>query len=509
MLFRRLCGRSRITRVRPAAAVRLITGSLLVAGVLVAGLSASAAPAQSEPAEVTVVKISGPLDPVQAEFIEESIDQAEERRSSWLVFWMNSSDTVVSDSRVAELVERVRTSDVPVGIWVGQSRARAEEGAGQLTAVADEVSIGLRGRIGNFGDPVVDPARFTPAYRDALDRLRNGTVGGEEAKRLGLIEAEAPNIGDFLIALDGVATQTIQTDDGPRRAPEGVVFRSLPIGSRFMHTVASPPVAYLLFIFGMALIVFELFTAGVGVAGLVGAGGLVLGSYGLAVLPTRPLGIALLVASMVAFAVDVQTGVPRFWTGVGAGTLVAGSFLLYDGVSVSWITLLVGIVGMLLFVIGAMPAMVRTRFSTPTIGRGWMIGEEGEAVTAVDPDGVVRIRGAPWRARASPAMCPLRQARVVPGMPPGLLPQLVPRGVRPGRGGLLLPRQLPGGMQGPCQAVWRGAQRAQAPGVSGEPGWRDTNGPAGGASAQNFHCAENPPVTTRTLDMLRADQLLV
>jgi membrane-bound serine protease (ClpP class) len=181
------------------------------------------------------------------------------------------------------------------------------------------------------------------------------------------------------------------------------VFRSLPLGSRFMHTVASPPVAYLLFIFGMALIVFELFTAGVGVAGLVGAGAFVLGSYGLAVLPTRPFAVGLLVLSMLAFAIDVQTGVPRVWTGIGAGALVAGSFLIYDGVSISWITLLVGIGGVLLFMLGGMPAMVRTRFSTPTIGRDWMVGEKGEAVAAVAPDGVVKIRGALWRARTNRA----------------------------------------------------------------------------------------------------------
>ena len=52
-----------------------------------------------------------------------------------------------------------------------------------------------------------------------------------------------------------------------------------------------------------------------------------------------------------------------------------------------------------------MPAMVRTRFSTPTIGREWMIGEMGRAVTAIDPDGTVQVRDALWRAytnRATP-----------------------------------------------------------------------------------------------------------
>jgi membrane-bound serine protease (ClpP class) len=60
-------------------------------------------------------------------------------------------------------------------------------------------------------------------------------------------------------------------------------------------------------------------------------------------------------------------------------------------------------VGTSLAMIGGMPAMVRTRFSTPTIGREWMIGEEGEAITKVSPDGVVLIRGAKWRARTNRA----------------------------------------------------------------------------------------------------------
>ncbi len=59
-----------------------------------------------------------------------------------------------------------------------------------------------------------------------------------------------------------------------------------------------------------------------------------------------------------------------------------------------------------------MPAMVRTRFGTPTIGRDWMVGEEGTAVTDVDPDGTVRISGALWRARTNRAT-PIDEGDVV------------------------------------------------------------------------------------------------
>jgi len=42
---------------------------------------------------------------------------------------------------------------------------------------------------------------------------------------------------------------------------------------------------------------------------------------------------------MLAFGVDVQTGVPRFWTGVGFVTFAVGTLFLYDGPKLSWITL--------------------------------------------------------------------------------------------------------------------------------------------------------------------------
>jgi len=174
-------------------------------------------------------------------------------------------------------------------------------------------------------------------------------------------------------------------------------------------------VAYLLLAIGLALFVFELFTAGVGIAGTVGALCFILGCYGMAVLPLRPVGVVLLVLAFPAFAVDVQTGVPRFWTGVGVVCFVAGTLLLYDGVTMSWLTMAVGVIGVLLTFLSGMPSMVRTRFATPTIGREWMIGSMGRAISDIDPDGVVQIDGAQWRAttnRATPIE-QLDQVRVV------------------------------------------------------------------------------------------------
>jgi membrane-bound serine protease (ClpP class) len=132
------------------------------------------------------------------------------------------------------------------------------------------------------------------------------------------------------------------------------------------------------------------------------------------------VGVALLLLSMVAFAVDVQVGIPRLWTGLGLVLYIIASFVMFepvDGLTMrpSWITLSVGIVGVALTFIVGMPSMVRTRFATPTIGRQNLVGTTGTAVGAISPEGVVMVDGAKWRARTNRAtpLSDMAEVRVV------------------------------------------------------------------------------------------------
>jgi membrane-bound serine protease (ClpP class) len=108
--------------------------------------------------------------------------------------------------------------------------------------------------------------------------------------------------------------------------------------------------------------------------------------------------------AMFGFAVDVQTGVPRVWTVIAVLSLVAGSLLLYDDpVSLGWLPLLGGILGTVLLMLAGLPATVRSRFSTPTVGRESMVGELGLVTADLRPQGVVRVREALWPARTNRA----------------------------------------------------------------------------------------------------------
>lgn len=377
----------------------------MAALVLLSGASPAAGQRQPAGDQVRIVELSGLIDPIVVDFLLDELDRAERDGVLGVVLRINSSGSVLDRADFVALADRLERSPVLVAAWVGPSGSRAIGGAAELVAVADVAGVPEGSRIGRVGEQRLPTSRYGRLFGSAAQRLATATVGAEEAIELGISVGpvdQVSTLGSFLLQIPGFESRTTDTGVEPVTATELV---ELPLSSQLFHTVASPEVAYLLFVGGLGLLLFELFTAGIGVAGLVGAGCLVLGCFGLAVLPLSTLGLALLVLSFVAMAIDVQTGVPRFYTALGLILFTLGTWQLYDGVTMSWVTGLVGVVGAALYAYTGMPSMVRTRFSTPTIGRGWMVGELGDAVTAVDPDGTVRIRDAVWRAttnRATP-----------------------------------------------------------------------------------------------------------
>jgi membrane-bound serine protease (ClpP class) len=389
--------------VPAASAVAPATGQV-VGGQAIAGQAV-------DPGVIDVVKVDGLLDPVMADFMLRSIDEAQAVDANGLVLQVDSRGSVLSDDDMATLIDAITTSTVPVAVWIGPSGGSAL-GASALLAGHAEAFGMAPGTSWGLNGVEVPPSLLEGTNRE----VPAGVVGAQELEDQTLPGVMSPTIGDLIVDLPGMVTREVEIDGETRLEPVTPVrFSQLPLVETLMHAVASPAVAYLLLVVGMALLIFELFTAGVGVAGGVAAGSLVLGSYGLAVLPLHVWALAMLVASMLAFTIDVQTGVPRAWTAVGMVLFVVGSVFLYDGVSMSWITLAVAIVGVALTFYTGIPSMVRTRFATPTIGRDWMIGELGRAITDISPDGVVQIRQALWRAttnRATPIE-ELDQVRVV------------------------------------------------------------------------------------------------
>lgn len=371
---------------------------------------------------VHVLQVSGLFDEIVVDSITNAIDDADSEGAQALILQVNTRGSVVSDATMERLLEDVDAAPIPIGLWVGPSSAKLYGRPAQLLAVADVSGMAPGARVGYTGEPL-QPDGITVDFGDAAGRLEHGSLGLSDARELGVFNQRItdegiPTLKSMLYALDGyeengVTLRTVENsvaDDGtPQQEPVAtVIMTKLSLTDQIFHTVASPSISYLLLLVGLALLVFEFYTAGVGIAGVVGAGSLVLAATGLAALPIRGWALAVVVVSMIAFAVDVQVGIPRFWTGVGIVGTIVGSFWLYESLPgatlrPSWITLLTGIGGITITFVTGMPSMVRTRFATPTIGREWMIGEIGRADGMIDPDGIVTVGNGQWRARTNRA----------------------------------------------------------------------------------------------------------
>ncbi|MEZ5340744.1 MAG: NfeD family protein [Acidimicrobiales bacterium] len=389
--------------------VRGLAGLLLLGVGLATSITPAEAARQAEAAnEVRIVEVSGLIDVVVKDYLLRELTSAEEADSLAIVLQLDSHGSVLDDADFEELARRLADSPITVAVWVGPSGSAALGGAAELASLADVLGIAYGSRIGEIGTNRL-PDDLGPAFGESNAKLLKNYIGVETAIELGISDGNVDQVAvipTFLTLIDGFAP--LLSEDAAENAQTVFTenqFITLPLSAQLFHTVGSPEVAYLMFVGGLALLIFELYTAGVGVAGLIGAFLIVMGSYGLASLPTRAWAVALLLLAGFALAVDIQTNLPRLYTAIGVVLFVAGSLFLYDGIRLPWLTFGVGLVGVLLYGYTGMPSMVRTRFSTPTIGRQWMIGELAVADSDVDPEGTVRIRDVPWRAitnRATP-----------------------------------------------------------------------------------------------------------
>lgn len=311
---------------------------------LVLGLTSDAGAQRREVPRrhVNVLGVNGLIDSVVVDSIHDAVTKAEREHALALVLQVDSTGAVVSRTQLDRLVHRLLTTKIPIGVWVGPAGASAENATHELLGPAD-----LVGR--------APGATIRPAKRSITD---------------------VPTLGDFIVSLDGVQSRAgrlitaeveVNEEGQPRRKPTvDVRFVEAPLMARLLHIVASPAISYLLLLAGAGLVLLELFSLGGGLAAATAVVCLLLSAYGLAELPTRPVGLGLLLLAVVAFAVDIQAGTARFWSAVGTIALIAGTLALFgpglDGpVAIPWPAAVSGILGLLLLLIRAMPSIVRSR----------------------------------------------------------------------------------------------------------------------------------------------------
>jgi membrane-bound serine protease (ClpP class) len=372
---------------------------------------------------VMVVKVDGSIDRTVEAYLRDAIAQAE-ADGAVVVIQLDSAGTLDADA--TPLAERVHDATVPVIVWLGPAPAKAAGAGLLLMYAASEAAVAPGVGLGpvlptDLADPVpegiVDSVVPALAERWARERGReiptlfpDHPVPAQAAIDGHIADVVAPSITTLLDRLDG---RTVQSSTGPvtlhtKVATEAgertVQIRFVDLGpvDRVLHAAASPTWIYVLLVFGVAALAFEVTQPGFGFAGFTGIAMIGLGVYGLTVVPFSWLGVALLVAGMVAMTVDVLIRRLAALTAVGALGFVAGSVLTFAGVAnqidVSpWLIAFTVLAAVLYWGFGLTVA-VQSRDRITSTQKG-LVGLVGETRGALEPEGPVFVKGAMWRGR--------------------------------------------------------------------------------------------------------------
>jgi membrane-bound serine protease (ClpP class) len=170
------------------------------------------------------------------------------------------------------------------------------------------------------------------------------------------------------------------------------------------NTLSDPNVAYMLLMLGILGIFFEISQPGVILPGAIGSLALLLAFIGFQTLPVNYIGVLLIILAIILFILEIKVVSYGMLTVGGLIALTFGSLILVDSPepylqisrSVIAATVLVcaSVISLVLFFV---VRVQKTRFISGLEG---MIGERGQAVTALDPRGRIYVHGEYWDAHA-------------------------------------------------------------------------------------------------------------
>lgn len=391
----------------------------LLLGLIVATLVATPARAQVgdsgdlDDAEqvVDILPVEGFIDPPVAAQIRDVVAGAEERGSELVVLQLDSPGIVSAD--LNELLSAIQQSPVPVVVYVGPraAGARAGGGATMLLAAAHLRAAALDAALGpaapfDLGDEVDDVEvqlathRLEELWPEAVV-LADTTVTAEDLA--GELDVVANGLEPLLVELDGRTVATVAGEQKLRirRDEVGVRFHSLGLVRRMLHAATTPVFIYLLVAIGLALLLFEVFQPGFGVAGIAGIIMVAIGVFGLTVLPVAWWAAALVVLGLLLFAVDVAIAGFGLVTLAATAAFAAGSVFLYDSPAIGlpgWLIALTTVTAVVFFVV-VMTSVLRAQAGPEDLALEDLVGRPGLVRSVLNPEGHVFIDGALWRAR--------------------------------------------------------------------------------------------------------------
>ena len=377
---------------------------------------------------VDVITLDATINPATADYIHESIQKSVDDGAACLVIRLNTPGGLLKSTRM--IVSDLLSARVPVIVYVSPPGAQSASAgtfitlAADIAAMAPGTNIGAAHPVGLQGgekDSIMnekatnDAAAFIRSISEKRHRnvhwaedavRRSYSITESEALKDSVIDLIATDVPDLLKKVDG---KTV-TVDGRERVlatrNARVVENSMDWKHRILDLLGDPNIAYIFFLLGLYGLLFELYNPGAILPGVVGAICIVVAFYSMHTLPINYAGLALIIIGIILFILELKIVSHGLLALGGIVSLFLGSIMLVNSesslefVTLSWSVIIPAVLLTALFFFFAIGMGIRAQRKKPVTGPEGIIGEIGEAMTALNPEGQVRVHGEIWTAVA-------------------------------------------------------------------------------------------------------------
>ncbi len=408
--------------------------------------------AQARAGEVWVVPLEGAVGPASVDLVIRAIHDAGTAGAEALVIRMDTPGGL--DKSMRDLVKVILAANLPVVTYVAPNGARAASAgtyiayASHIAAMAPATNIGSSTPVSIAPQapqspmpkptgPTDDDQPPAPAAADAMTKkvvndavaylqslaelrgrnvewaeatVREGVnLRASEALEANVIDLIAEDMSALLQALHG---RSVEVNGETRQFDtQGATIHRVAVDWRheILSVITNPSIAYGLLIIGVYGLILEFYNPGMIFPAVLGMICLLLGAYGLQMLPVNYAGVALIVLGIGLMVAEVMTPTVGVLGVGGVVAFVIGSVLLIDsdmpGYDIPYA--LIGAFAAVsaaisFFVVGA---AMRARRQPVVTGTGVMLGKTAVALEDFETTGTVRAFGEIWQAHTS---APLR-----------------------------------------------------------------------------------------------------
>ena len=377
--------------------------------------------------KVIAITIDGAIHPASTEYIQTGLDLANEENATCLLIKLNTPGGLLKSTRV--IVSEFLESEIPVIVYVSPSGSQAASAgvfitmAAHIAAMAPGTNIGAAHPVSMLGaqDTVMmekatnDAAAFIRTISEkrnkniqwAEDAVRNSvSITETEALDSNVIDYIARDVDELMERINGIEIET--SSGSVKMATENyeLKYLEMTLSQKLLSILSDPNLAYILLIFGIYGIFFELYSPGAIFPGVIGGICLILAFYSMHTLPINYAGLALIIFAVILFVLEIKVVSHGILTIGGVLSLLLGSIMLIDkesfleamNISIELIILIVALSAA--FFLFAISFGIRAHRKKVSTGNEGIVGETGRALSDLKPQGDILVHGEIWKAES-------------------------------------------------------------------------------------------------------------